>query len=205
MLDLDTFLTTLYVLVDDTVKLRRPSSTPGPGPDLSTSEVITLALVAQWKRFASERAFARFADKQLRPAFPGLPDRSQLNRLIRSAHDALVAFCQDLVVRLGRAHHAYELLDGMGVAVRNNRRTGRGWLDGIAATGWSNRLGWYDGFHVLTAVGSARRADRLCDCAGQYQRPALCRGLSRGAGAAAAPPDHGWAPSAWAVSGGHRV
>jgi hypothetical protein len=151
MLDLDTFLTTLYVLVDDTVKLVPPGK-PGPQADLSQSEVLTLALLSQWKRFPSERSFARFAEHNLRAAFPLLPDRSQLNRLIRSAHDALVAFGQALVVLLGSVEQAYELLDGMGVAVRNNRRKGRGWLDGLAATGWSNRLGWYDGFHVLTAV-----------------------------------------------------
>lgn len=152
MLDLDTFVTTLYVLVDDTIKLARPPSRPGPQPELSLSEVVTLALLAQWKQFPSERAFARFALRNLRAAFPALPDRSQLNRLIRGAHDALVAFQQALVLRLGSAQQTYELLDGMGVAVRNNKRKGRGWLDGIAATGWSNRLGWYDGFHVLTAV-----------------------------------------------------
>lgn len=141
MLDLDTFLTTLYVLVDDTVKVAPPVRKPGPQGDLSMSEVITLALLAQWKRFSSERSFARFAEQHLRAAFPGLPDRSQLNRLIRGAHDALVAFGQELVVLMGSAKQAYELFDGMGVAVRNNRRKGRGWLDGIAATGWSNRLG----------------------------------------------------------------
>jgi hypothetical protein len=119
---------------------------------LSSSEILTLALLAQWKRFPSERSFARFAQQHLRADFPLLPDRTQLNRLIRSAHDALLTFGQTLVSLLGSAKQAYELLDGMGVAVRNNRRKGRGWLDGIAATGWSNRLGWYDGFHVLSAV-----------------------------------------------------
>jgi hypothetical protein len=152
MLDLDTFVTTLYVLVDDTVKLTPPPGKPGPQPGLSTSEILTLALLAQWKRFPSERSFARFAQQHLRADFPLLPDRTQLNRLIRSAHDALLTFGQTLVSLLGSAKQAYELLDGMGVAVRNNRRKGRGWLDGIAATGWSNRLGWYDGFHVLSAV-----------------------------------------------------
>jgi hypothetical protein len=50
---------------------------------------------------------------------------------------------------LGSARQAYELLDGMGVAVRNNKSICSGWLDGIAATGFSNHLGWYDGFHIL--------------------------------------------------------
>ncbi|GEM_PF-3160979 len=40
----------------------------------------------------------------------------------------------------------------MGVAVRNNRRIGPGWRDGMANTGWSHRRGWYAGLHLLTAV-----------------------------------------------------
>lgn len=153
MLDLDTFLTTLYVLADDAIKsLPEAPSRPGPKPSLSPSEVATLAMAAQWKRFESERAFVRYADRHLRAAFPGMPHRSQLNRLIRSAHDVLVAVGQGLVRLLGSQQAAYEVLDGMGVAIRNNRRVGRSWLDGVAAIGWSTRLGWYHGFHVLTAV-----------------------------------------------------
>jgi Transposase DDE domain len=153
MLDLDTFLTTLYVLVDDLIKtLPEPPAQPGPKPTLSRSEVITLALISQWKQFGREVGFVRYAHTHLKAAFPGLPSRTQLNRAIRAHHDDLVAVGQALVRQLGSAKQAYELLDGMGVAVRNNRRKGRGWLSGIAAIGFSNRLGWYDGFHVLTAV-----------------------------------------------------
>lgn len=153
MLDLDTFLTTLYVLVDDTIKSETPQSTKaGRKPTLSESEVITLALLSQWKQFASESAFVRYALTHLGSFFPRLPDRTNLNRAIRAAHDGIVSLGQALVERLGSRQAAYEVLDGMGVAVRNNRRKGRGWLDGLANTGRSNRLGWYDGFHVLTAV-----------------------------------------------------
>jgi len=49
----------------------------------------------------------------LRAAFPGLPVRSQLNRLIRGAHDTLVAFGQALIVCLGTAEQTHELLGGM--------------------------------------------------------------------------------------------
>lgn len=153
MLDLDTFLTTLYVFVDDTVKQLPPRRRHrGPQGKLSESEVVTLAMLSQWKLFTSERLFARYAKHNLRSAFPAMPDRSQLNRAIRAAHDTIVAVGQALVAVLGSARQSYELLDGMGVAVRNNKRIGPGWLDGIAATGWSNRLGWYDGFHILTAI-----------------------------------------------------
>jgi hypothetical protein len=153
MLDLDTFLTTLHVLVDDSIKSQpaKPAR-PGQQAHLTDSEVVTLALAAQWKQFTSERAFVRYAVKNLRSAFPRLPDRSQLNRLIRDAHERIVGVGQDFVSLLGSAHQPYEVLDGMGVAVRNTKRIGPGWLSGRANTGWSNRLGWYDGFHVLTAV-----------------------------------------------------
>lgn len=153
MRDLDTFLSILHVLVDDALKAA-PVRTQRPGskPGLSASEVATLGMAAQWKQFPSERAFVRYALRHLRSAFPGLPDRSQLNRLICSAHDSLVTVMLGVAHQLGSAQAAYEVLDGMGVAVHNHKRSASGWLDSIAGIGWSNRLGWYDGFHLLTTV-----------------------------------------------------
>jgi hypothetical protein len=34
---------------------------------------------------------------------------------------------------------------------RAAKRRGAGWLPGLADIGWSNRLGWYEGFHLLLA------------------------------------------------------
>jgi len=147
MLDLDTFLTTLYVLVDDSIK-SQPAKPPRPGQQahLTDSEVVTLALAAQWKQFASERAFARYAVKHLRSAFPGLPDRSQLNRLIRDAHERIVGVGQDFVTLLGSADQPYEVLDGMGVAVRNNKRIGQAgsmaWPTRAGRTAWAGMTGF---------------------------------------------------------------
>jgi hypothetical protein len=86
MLDLDSFLVSLYVLVEDWWKLDRPSRPPKPGRPalLSDPEVITLAILAQWPRFRSERDFWRFASSHLRPYFPTLCSQSQLNRRIRA-------------------------------------------------------------------------------------------------------------------------
>src|SRR5215471_10970862 len=85
MYDVDTFLTVLYVTVDDLIK-NQPAAAPRPGPAaaLCPSELITLALFSQWRQFASERAFYRYALRHLRSAFPTLPERSQFNR--RLAH-----------------------------------------------------------------------------------------------------------------------
>ena len=91
MLDLDSFLVSLYVLVDDWWKLEHSSEPPRAGrPALLTDpEVITLAILAQWPRFRSERDFWRFAHAHLRPYFPNLCSQSQLNRRVRSLEPEL--------------------------------------------------------------------------------------------------------------------
>jgi hypothetical protein len=87
MVDVDTFLTTLYVMVDDFCQLSLPSDLhPGPQAALSRSEVVTLALFGQWQGFGSERGFYRYAQRHLRTAFPSLPTREQFNRQVRRQH-----------------------------------------------------------------------------------------------------------------------
>jgi hypothetical protein len=58
MVEVDTFLTTLYVMVDDFCRAHPPKhSRPGPDASLSSSEVVTLAIFSRWSRFSSERDF----------------------------------------------------------------------------------------------------------------------------------------------------
>jgi len=153
MVDPDTFLTILYVMADDFCKSQLPpEKTPGPRASLTRSEVVTLALFGQWGRFRSERDFCRYARKHLRPAFPTLPYRGQFNRLMRRHYAAIVAFFRHLVTLLQGQHCPYEALDSTGVPTRDAKRRGAGWLAGQANIGWSNRLGWYEGFHLLLSV-----------------------------------------------------
>ena len=153
MVDLDTFLTTLYVMADDFSKAQAPPAPkPGPAAALAVSEVITLAVFAQWQPFPSERAFYRFAQRRLRPYFPTLPHRAQFNRQVRQCQPQLVAFFHYLVEVLAARRCAYEALDTSGIPSRNLKRRGSGWLSGQADIGWCNRLGWYEGFHLLQAV-----------------------------------------------------
>lgn len=153
MVDVDTFLTTLYVMVDDFCRLSLPPEPhPGPQAALSRSEVVTLALFGQWQSFGSERGFYRYAQRHLRAAFPQLPTREQYNRQVRQQQTALVAFFLYLVHLLAAQRCAYEALDSSGVPTRDAKRRGAGWLPGLADIGWSNRLGWYEGVHLLLAV-----------------------------------------------------
>jgi hypothetical protein len=153
MVDIDTFVTVLYVMVDDFCKSQSPDRRrPGARPSLSRSEVITLALVGQWARFRGQRDFYRFARNRLRSAFPNLPDRGQYNRLVRAHRHDIVAFSLHLVELLQARQVPYEILDTTGIPVRNVKRRGTGWLTGRANIGWCTRLGWFNGFTVLLAV-----------------------------------------------------
>ena len=155
MLDVDTFLTALYVIADDFCQSHRPKKRPGPKASLSESEVLTLAIFARFYRFASERDFYRYAKSNLRDAFPTLPERSQFNRCVRSQATLL----EELALYLARMMEAqkspYEALDTSAMPVRDAKRRGEGWLAGLSDIGWSNSLGWYEGFRLLVAINPA--------------------------------------------------
>jgi hypothetical protein len=78
--------------------------------------------------------------------------RAQFNRLLRAQRDALRAFAVYRAQHLAPGGVAYAALDCSGVPTRNAKRRGVGWLPGVADIGWSNRLGWYEGVHLLLAV-----------------------------------------------------
>src|SRR5688572_29094221 len=128
MVDVDTFLTTLYVTVDEFCHSHPPRRRPGPQASLSESEIITLTIFARWSRFASERDFYRYAQTNLIDAFPTLPSRSQFNRLVRSCTQLIEAFFLHLVRLLEVRKCPYEALDSSAMPIRDCKRRGHGWL-----------------------------------------------------------------------------
>ena len=67
-------------------------------------------------------------------------------------HAALEAFVVHLVAVLDAQRPPYEALDSSAMPIRDCKRRGHGWLAGRADIGWSNSLGWYEGFSLLTAT-----------------------------------------------------
>jgi hypothetical protein len=153
LVDVDTFLTTLSVRVDDFCKASLPPEhRPGPQTTLSQSAVVTLAVFGPWQGLGRERGFDRYAPRHWRAALPQLPAREPFTRQRRQPHEALVAFFLHLVALLAAPRCASEALDSSGGPPREAKRRGAGWLPGLAESGWSNRLGWYAGCHRLLAV-----------------------------------------------------
>jgi hypothetical protein len=156
MLDLDSFLVSLYVLVDDWWKLEHASEAPRVGRPalLSDSEVITLAILAQWPRFRSERDFWRFAWAHLRPYFPNLCCQSQLNRRVRSMEPELRDFQRGMARDLRGASEVYHVLDTTLIpAIVRVRASRRGLFCGQATFGRSaSKTEWVYGFKVALSV-----------------------------------------------------
>jgi hypothetical protein len=170
MVDTDTFLTALYVMADDFCKTQLPVELteqaqqaeqddicpkPGPDPSLCRSEVVCLALFSQFGKFTSQRDFYRYALRHLLAAFPKLPHRTQFNRLLRRHYKAIAAFALYLaqVLKTQQPHnYLYEALDTSAVPTRDAKRRGAGWLCEYTNIGYSGRIGWYEGFHLLTSV-----------------------------------------------------
>jgi hypothetical protein len=156
MLDLDSLLVSLYVLVDDWWKLKHSSQPPRAGrPALLTDpEVITLTILAQWPRFRSERDFWRFAQAHLRPYFPKLCSQSQLNRRVRSVEPDLRDFQRAVARTLCGVSEVYHVLDTTLIpAIVRVRASRKGLFAGQATFGRSaSKTEWVYGFKVALSV-----------------------------------------------------
>jgi Transposase DDE domain len=156
-MDLDSFLLSLYVLVDDWWRERHPSSArkkPGRPALLSDPEVITLAILAQWPRFRSERDFWRFASAHLRAYFPNLCTQGQLNRRVRALEPELRALQRALAGQIAEPSAVYRVLDTTLVpAVVRVRASRKGLFCGQATFGRSaSKTEWVYGFKVALVV-----------------------------------------------------
>ncbi len=154
-MDLDSFLVSLYVLVDDW-RQPRPVAPRKPGRPvlLSESEVLTLAILAQWPRWHSERDFWRFASSHLREYFPTLCSQSQFNRRVRALESELRALQRDLADTLDEQSAVYRVRDTTLIpAIVRVRACRKGLFAGQVSFGRSvSKTEWVYGFKVALVV-----------------------------------------------------
>jgi hypothetical protein len=155
-MDLDSLLVSLYILVDDWWQERRPQTVRRPGrpPLLTESEVLSLAVLAQWPRWRSERDFWRFANAHLRGYFPNLLSQSQLNRRIRTLEPDLRPLQSDLASTLVDGSEVYRVLDTTLIpAIVRVRACRRGLFAGQATFGRNvSKTEWVYSFKVALSV-----------------------------------------------------
>src|SRR5881227_4282459 len=104
MLDKATVLSTLFTIVDDTMKgsgmIQDALKRPGPTPHLSDSELITIALYQELIGEPREDHFFRLHQSSLQTFFPGLNERSRYHRRKRDLWSVILAFRISLQVVL---------------------------------------------------------------------------------------------------------
>ena len=159
-LDVDTFLTTVYCLVDDLYQQYVApvrAHLPGRRGELSDSEVLTLSMLCQWQSNRSERQFVAWATEHWRAYFPRLLSQSAFNRRARQMYGVLARVCdwirQSVEAQLGQVS-AYEVLDGVPVPLMRRCRGRRQRCFGLEANlghGGSDQEPYY-GVKVMAAV-----------------------------------------------------
>jgi hypothetical protein len=115
---------------------------------------LTLAILAQWPRFRSERDFWRFAHYHLRPYFATLCSQSQLNRRIRALAPELRALQRYLARELCESSAVYGVMDTTLVpAIVRVRACRKGLFAGQASFGrCRSKTEWVYGFKVALVV-----------------------------------------------------
>src|SRR5690348_7764954 len=95
MLDKATVLTTIFTIVDDTMKgsamIQHALKRPGHAPRLSDSELVTIALYQELIGEPREDHFFRLHQASLQTFFPGLNERSRYNRRKRDLWSVILA------------------------------------------------------------------------------------------------------------------
>lgn len=159
-MDLDTFMTTLYVVIDDWYKRNmavRMQRHAGPECQMSDSEVLTVAMAGQWQvgvPWQSERGVVRYMQCHGRQWFPRMLGKSQFNQRVRELWAALVGLQQAVAVWLSTEADLYECVDCTELpqcSLAQASSHDRHWLSGNLGRGGNNG-GWFYGEQLLVSV-----------------------------------------------------
>ncbi len=159
-MDLDTFLTTLYVVVDDWYKVAVGKRVHGGALEqMSDSEVLTVALAGQWRvgvSWQSERGVVRWMQAHGRGWFPRMLGRSAFNRRVRWLWRLFIRLQETVGAWLNQAEDGYECVDLLPLVAMSNgqawRESGH-WLWESQAGHGGTSGSFFVGDHLLLSVG----------------------------------------------------
>lgn len=157
-LDLETFLTALYVIVDDLYQSQIKPCMPvfgGPPAQMSDSEVLCLGLAAQWRSgvpWKSERGIIRYVRKHLGHLFPTVLTQSAFNRRLRHLWGAFILIQNAVADQLVEAG-AYDAMDGCPIPVAHGARSFvPGFLADIARIGKGGTDRYFYGVRMIMVI-----------------------------------------------------
>jgi hypothetical protein len=173
--DLETFLTALYVIVDDLDQRHIHPMMPasgGPPVAMSDRDVLCLALAAQWRRgvpWKSERGVLRYVHTHLGHFFPTLLSQSAFNRRLRRLWGAFIVLQDAGATGLVTAQDD-EVMDGYPIPVAHGARSFHpGWFADIARIGKGGNDRYFDGVRMLMVISGRGVATGWALAAGNVQ------------------------------------
>ena len=126
IIDKNTILTTIFIIVDDLLKdirikalLHRSS---GPEPDMSDSEIITMALYQELIGDPRKDHFYRLHADSLRPYFPNLLERSRYNRRKKDLWQVILVIRISILMMLKAYQEEVGIIDSAPVPVISYKR-----------------------------------------------------------------------------------
>lgn len=169
--DMDTFVTALYVKIDDTLRdtpsLRLYRPKVGIAPKLSDAELVTMAVVQALLGFTSETRFLRHAAKHLRSWFPYVPGQSGYNKRLRKSAGQLRALIRVLAEDTDLFFDDTWVIDSTPVECGRSRETAkRSDLVGFAAYGYCashSRYFWGLRLHLVCTLAGLPVTFALAD------------------------------------------
>jgi len=178
-MDLDTFITTLYVVIDDwyqsemAEQLRRAR---GPAPKMTDSEVLTIAVAGQWRvgvPWQSERGVVRYMTEHGEKWFKSMLSRSRFNERVRDLWALVIQLQQVISEYLNEDESPYEVVDCLPLpSCSNSQSLKKGhwlWWGTRGHGGTQGKWYWGDQLimsvrhdHIITGwlVGPANADDR---------------------------------------------
>ncbi len=154
-MDLDTFLTTVYVLVDDWYKAEGAAQVQrrkAGEQHMSDSEELTVVLAGQWQvgvPWRSERGRVRYMQAHGHGWFPRMLERSAFNERGRNLCTLLAALQRKLGEQMRSGGALYEVGDGLPLPVCSlgqvARAPQRSWLADSSRGHGGTQGGWFFG------------------------------------------------------------
>lgn len=160
-MDLDTFITTLYVIVADWFRekaMDKLLKRSGSKPKMSDAEVLTVALAGQWRKgvpWDSERSLVRYMQKHGKKWFPQMLQRSAFNQRVRNLWAVSLQLQGDIAQSLPEPEGFYEIVDTVPVpaASLSQAKAERGHWFQTADVGYGGNQGrMYWGHQALMSI-----------------------------------------------------
>ena len=169
-IDFESLLVIIFVLVDDWYQVEGKPLKPkscGAKPEMSDSEILTLALIMDYLPFPGESQFLGFIRANYGQWFPSLLERSQFNRRLRRLGGLIELLRRKWVAQLGGLNANSFVIDTKPIPVVGYKRSKRhSNFEGSAGYGYcASRKMKYFGYKLVvlsTLKGLPIAYDLVC-------------------------------------------